>query len=108
MERAEEIEDVIAARRGGPKTANFLLRQGEGREFLGKALSTCTGHAVSLMLKAISHTLPAKQILHKRFPEEHTTATCELCGKEDETIAHFTLNCPKLKDAKTAAHDTVR
>ena len=62
MERAEEIEDVIAARRGrgGTKTANFLLRHGEGREFLGKALSTCTGHAVSLMLKAISNTLPTK------------------------------------------------
>ena len=61
MERAEEIEDVIAARRGGTRTApNFQLRQGEGRVFLGKALSTCTGNAASLMLKAISNTLPTK------------------------------------------------
>ena len=67
LERAEEIDDVIAARRGGTKTANFLLRQGEGREFLGKAISTCTGHAVSLMLKAMSNTLPTKQILHQGF-----------------------------------------
>ena len=38
MERAEEIEAVIAARQGGTKTATFLLRPGEGREFLGKAV----------------------------------------------------------------------
>ena len=104
MERAEEIEDIIAARRDG----KFLAEAGRGEEIPWQALSTCTGHAVSLMLKVISNTFPTRQILHRLFPKEHTTATCELCGKEDETIAHFTLNCPQLKDATTAAHDTVR
>ena len=93
MIRAEEIEDVNTARQGGTRTANFLLRYGEGREFLGKALTTCTGHAASLMLKAISNTLPTRQILLRWFPKEHPNATCALCGIEDETIAHFTLNC---------------
>jgi hypothetical protein len=31
-----------------------------------------------------------------------------LCGKADESIAHFTLNCEKLADATTAAHDIAR
>ena len=31
-----------------------------------------------------------------------------LCEKENETIAHFTLNWPQWKDATTAAHDNVR
>ena len=94
--------------KGGTKTAKFLLRPGEGREFLGKALQACTGHAASIMLKAISNTLPNRQILHKWFPKEHAKATCELCGKADESIAHFTLNCEKLADATTAAHDIAR
>ena len=109
MERAEEILAVIAARQGGISATEFLLRPREGREFLGKALSTCTGHAASLMLTAISNTLPTKQILHKWFPAEHNKATSELCGKpeEDETITHFALNGSKLQNATTAARDKV-
>ena len=57
------------------------------------------------MLKAITNTLPTRQILHKWFPKEHAKATCDMCGKADESIAHFTLNCEKLADATTAAHD---
>ena len=83
MERTNELGTVTTARQSGTKTANFLLRPGEGREFLGKALS---GHAASLMLKKILNTLPTKQILHIWFTTEHTKATCELCGKENETI----------------------
>ena len=105
IERAEEIEAVITARQGGTRTVNFLLRPGASREFLGKALSTCTGHAASPMLKAISNTLLTKEILHKWFLAEYTKATCGVCGKEDSTISNFALNCSKLKDATTAAHD---
>ena len=36
MERTDEVEAVIAARHGETRTANFLLKQGEGREFLGR------------------------------------------------------------------------
>ena len=108
MERTDEIGTVTTARQGGTKTAYFLLRPGEGREFLGKALQVCTGHAASIMLKAISNTLPTRQILHKWFPKEHAKATCELCGKADESVAHFTLNCEKLADATTAVHDIAR
>ena len=78
MKRTDELGAVTNAQQGGTKTANFLLRPGEGREFLGKALQTCTGHAASIMLKAISITLPTRQILHKWFPKEHTRATYEL------------------------------
>ena len=62
------------------------------------------------MLKAISNTLPTRKILHRWFPKEYAKATCELCGKADESIAHFTLNCKKLADATTlaAAHDIAR
>ena len=107
MERTDEIEAGIASRHGSTSswTANFMLRPGEVREFLGKALQACTGHAANIMLKAISNTLPTRQILHKWFPKEHTKATCELCGNADESIAHFTLNCENFADATTAAHD---
>ena len=47
MDRTDEIGAVTTARQGGTKTANFLLWPGEGWEFLGKALETCTGHAAS-------------------------------------------------------------
>ena len=65
MERTDELGAVTNAQQGGTKTASFLLRRGESREILGKALQSCTGHATSIMLKAISNTLPARQILHK-------------------------------------------
>ena len=63
MEKTDELGAVTTARQGGTKTANFLLRPGlgEGREFLGKALQSCTGHAASIMLKAISNILPTRQ-----------------------------------------------
>ena len=79
MDRTDELGAVTNAKQGGTKTANFLLRQGEGhgREFLGKALQACTGHAASIMLKAISNTLPTRQILHRWFPKEYSKATCE-------------------------------
>ena len=60
------------------------------------------------MLNLVSSTFPVKHILYKWFPAEHTKATCELCEKEDETIAHFALSYSKSKDATTAAHDKVR
>ena len=58
MDRTDELGAVTNAKQGGTKTANVLLRPGGGREFLGKALQACTGHAASIMLKAISNTLP--------------------------------------------------
>ena len=57
MERTDELGAVTTDRQGGTKSANFLLRPGEGREFLGKALQACSGHASSIMLKAISNIL---------------------------------------------------
>ena len=60
MGRTDELGAITTARQGGTKTANFLLRPGEGREFLGKALQACTGHAASIMFsRAISNTLIA-------------------------------------------------
>ena len=103
METTDELGAVTTARHGGTKTANFLLRSGEGSEFLGKALQSCTGHAASIMLKAISNTLPTRQILHKWFPKQNTKATSELCEKADESIAHFTLNCEKLPTSPSIA-----
>ena len=52
MERTDELGAVTTDQQGGTKTAKFLLRPGEGREILGKALQACTGHAASIMLRA--------------------------------------------------------
>jgi hypothetical protein len=64
MDRTDELGALTTARQGGTKTANFLLRPGEGRECMGKALQAYIGHAASIMLKAISNNLPTRQILH--------------------------------------------
>ena len=108
MEREEAKLIVDTVCQSGNKTADFMLRPGEGREFLGKALATCTGYATSIMLKAISNALPTKQNLHRWYPSEHVSAACDLCGEGDETVARLMLACPKLKDSTTAAHDQIR
>ena len=108
MEREEGKLIADTVRQSGIKTADFMLRPGEGRDFIGKALTTCTGYATSIMLKAISNTLPTKQNLHRWYPSEHVSAACDLCGEGDETVAHLMLACPKLRDSTTAAHDKIR
>ena len=58
MDRTDELGAVTNAQHGGTKTVNVLLWPGEGREVLGKALQACTGHAASIMLRAIFRYSP--------------------------------------------------
>ena len=104
-----EAQSIINnLRQNSNKTADFMLRSGEGREFLGSALRVANGYSTSIMLKAISNTLPTKQNLHRWYPTEHVTDICDLCGQGPETVAHMSLVCSRLRDSTTAAHDKVR
>ena len=85
-----------------------MVRSGERREFLGSALRVANGYSTSIMLKAISNTLPTKQNLHRWYPTEHVTDICDLCGQGPKTIANVSLVCSRLRDSTTAAHDKVR
>ena len=92
----------------GNRTSQFMLRPGEGRWCLGKALRTVPGSAATILLKAVSKTLETKQVLHKWYPAKHSSDKCDLCKQQCETVAHVALACPVLSDATTAAHDKLR
>ena len=92
----------------GNRTTQFMLRPGECRWCLGKALRTVPGSAATILLKAVSKTLETNQVLHKWYPARYTSDNCDLCKQQRETVAHFALACPVLSDATTAAHDKVR
>ena len=51
----------------GNRTSQFMLRPGEGRWCLGKALRTVSGSAATILLKAVSKTLKTNQVLHEWY-----------------------------------------
>ena len=82
------------------RTTQFMLRTGEGRWCLGKALRTVPGSAATILLKTVSEskTLETNQVLHKWYPAKYTSDKCDLCKEQCETVAHFALACPVLSD----------
>ena len=84
-------------------TAAWLLREGQGRELLGKALEEMdTSSGKRQVIRSIAGAFPCNALLAKWYPAR--SAACELCGYATETQSHIQTLCPALKEARIRAH----
>jgi ribonuclease HI len=87
-------------------TTAWLLRQDQGRQVLGRALSTLkTNSMTRRVLQTIAGTFPGNALLCRW--KQRATAACDLCACPAETQAHIQCVCPALKGARIAAHHTL-
>ena len=86
--------------------AQWLLRSGQGRNFLGAAMASMrNGARKRRLLQTIAGVFPCRALLYKwgKTPSPQ----CLLCNQEAETLAHIQCWCPKLKEARIAAHHAI-
>ena len=87
-------------------TTAWLLRQGQGRQVLGKALRNLKMDLFKRrVLQTIAGAFPGNALLCRW--KLRNTATCDLCSCPAETQAHIQCVCPALKGARIAAHHTL-
>ena len=87
-------------------TDRWLLRQEQGREFLGQALASMKcGAQKRRLMQTIAGMFPCRALLHRwgKAPSPQ----CLLCGGESETVAHVQCWCPALREARIAAHHAI-
>ena len=86
-----------------PLTATWMLRQGHGRELLGKVLGEMRiSTSKKQVLQSIAGSFPCNAVLHKWKIVQ--SAACALCGHPAETQSHIQCSCPALKEARIRAH----
>ena len=77
-------------------TTAWLLRQGQGRQVLGKALQNLKMDLFKRrVLQTIAGAFPGNALLCRW--KLRNTATCDLCSCPAETQAHIQCVCPALK-----------
>ena len=87
-------------------TDKWLLRQDQGREYLGQVLADMRcGAQKRRLLQTIAGMFPCRALLHRwgKAPSPQ----CLLCGGESETVAHVQCWCPALREARIAAHHAI-
>ena len=96
----------VEQRRQGQRVslaAQWLLRQEEGRAFLGSAMADLRyGAKRRRIMQTIAGVFPCQALLHKWG--KAASPQCLLCGGGPETISHIQNWCPALKDARISAH----
>ena len=86
-----------------PLTTTWMLRQGHGRDLLGKVLGEMRiSTAKKQVLQSIAGSFPCNAVLHKWKLVQ--SAACVLCGHPAETQSHIQCSCPALKEARIRAH----
>ena len=101
--RGQEGHNAVAAATSLPLTATWLLREGQGRRLLGKALAEMDiSPGKRQVIRSIAGAFPCNALLAKWYPER--SAACALCGHATETQSHIQCLCPALKDARIRAH----
>ena len=86
-----------------PLTAAWMLRPGQGRRLLGKALEELVVSSKKRqVIRSIAGAFPCNALLAKWYPDR--SAACVLCGHATETQSHIQCMCPALKEARIRAH----
>jgi ribonuclease HI len=86
-----------------PLTAAWMLRPGQGRRLLGKALEElAVSSKKRQVIRSIAGAFPCNALLAKWYPDR--SAACVLCGHATETQSHIQCMCPALKEARIRAH----
>ena len=86
-----------------PLTAAWMLRPGQGRRLLGKALEElAVSSKKRQVIRSIAGAFPCNALLAKWYPNR--SAACVLCGHATETQSHIQCICPALKEARIRAH----
>ena len=86
-----------------PKTARWLLRPHQGRQFLAEEMTRLRYTARKRrLLQAIAGSFPTQAVLFQ-WGIAHSPA-CRLCGAQSETLAHVQCWCPALKERRIRAH----
>jgi len=100
------LTDERAKRKSVSHTARWMLRQDQGREYLGAAMAVMrNGAQQRRLMQTIAGLFPCRALLFKWG--KSTSPQCPLCGGETETVAHIQCRCPMLKDARIAAHHAI-
>ena len=80
----------------GNRTTQFMLRPGEGRWCLRKALRTVPGSAATILLKAVSKTLETNQVLHNLNGTPRNTLRINVTYVNSSVRLSLTLLLPAL------------
>ena len=84
-------------------TTSWLMRQDQGRQVLGAALSTMrTDAAKRRVLQTLAGAFPGNALLYRW--KMRSSGSCDLCGALAETQAHIQCVCVALKGARISAH----
>ena len=85
------------------KTAQWLIRTGQGRKQLGLYMQSAPiDNGTKQVLQTIAGTFPSQRRLFQWKIAD--TPTCPLCGQADETQSHIQCVCPALQRARIRAH----
>ena len=93
-------------KKGVSLAAQWMLRQEQGRAYLGSALADMRhGAKKRRITQTVAGMFPCQALLHRwgRAPSPQ----CLLCGGEAETVSHIQCWCPALKEARIAAHHAI-
>ena len=86
-----------------PKTARWLLRPQQGRQYLAKEMTRLRYSAIKRrLLQSIAGSFPCQAVLYKWGLSK--SPACLLCGAQSETLAHIQCWCPALKERRIRAH----
>ena len=94
------------ARRAVSLTDRWLLRQDQGRRYLGQALADMRpGAKRRRVMQTVAGVFPCRALLHRwgKAPSPQ----CPICHSAPETVGHIQCFCPGLKNARIAAHHTI-
>ena len=87
-------------------TAQWMMREDQGRHFLGAALRHMrNGTQKRRLMQTIAGFFPCQSLLFKWG--KAASPQCLLCRSGNETVSHIQCMCTALKDARIAAHHTI-
>ena len=52
------------------------------------------GYSSKILARARTNTLQLEEFIHRR--NRNHNKMCKLCGREEEDLKHFVINCPRL------------
>ena len=69
-----------------------------GKKKIGYEMCYRNTYNSKLLARARTNTLQVEEFIHRRNREHNKI--CKLCGREDEDLVHFMINCPKLRSKR--------
>jgi len=100
---AAQAEEKLRRKQDLPKSARWLLRPHQGRQYLAEEMVRLRYTARKRrLLQAIAGSFPTQAVLYKWGITQ--SPACRLCGAQSETLSHVQCWCPALKERRIRAH----